>query len=575
MLHRVRMAFRELKKGLKNLAFNRHRSEQYESYLTVAYGLLVHQLAEHGPLELRLEASTMLWHREEVLTDDQRDSNIIYPLWREGVRLLVFRPGITIAELLGFYQRVMAITPTGGDLLGALWRQGCEHIDYVAVDSFELGEAGDEAGHDAVEVEVDEVLRGLMQRLATDDEDGIDFGRVSLADLEADALSEPSESLAMTSEGVADEAVKARLQADLAAHEHDLLRKAAATIVDVLRLDSAEDELAGVEESAIGVVDLMLLEGLFGIINGLVLACELLATDARAGRANREIGRRLTDRIERMLLERVRIEATIAALNTWRVDDENEMRAHLARLGRSSPAVLLGMLAQLKGVRHRKLVSDLLIEGGASVLPMVAARLHHAEGEVRRDLLRVIVALDAPDKVSLVSALLHDEDPATRGEALAIIARSGEAAAVPTLIDVFSTHEVAQLRAQAARYLAETGSAAAERALLQVARSDRLGNMADGEQAAIIGALSRFGTPGADAFLDELLSEKGTILSRQKVDARKLAVVRALSASPSLPAAERLAGIVKNEKLHSAEVRKAAHAAVLRMRGALLGEEAP
>src|SRR4051812_21727941 len=99
----LKKTFSELKKGIKNSVFNSHRKGDISSYLQPAHALLTEYLVTHGDVEVRLEVSTYLIGQEAVFEDDNAEQNIIYPLWQAGVRLLIFRRGLSLADLQRFY----------------------------------------------------------------------------------------------------------------------------------------------------------------------------------------------------------------------------------------------------------------------------------------------------------------------------------------------------------------------------------------------------------------------------------------------------------------------------------------
>ena len=84
-----RDAFRELKKAVKTAAFNRHDPSKFAGYYARPHEMLSEILNE-GNIDLKLEVSTLVWGEHHVLEDDDRENNLIYPMWQLGTRLLTF-----------------------------------------------------------------------------------------------------------------------------------------------------------------------------------------------------------------------------------------------------------------------------------------------------------------------------------------------------------------------------------------------------------------------------------------------------------------------------------------------------
>ena len=136
---------------------------------------------------------------------------------------------------------------------------------------------------------------------------------------------------------------------------------------------------------------------------------------------------------------------------------------------------------------------------------------------------------------------------------------------------VFRGHEVAQMRAHAARLLATFPADWAEAPLLDFVRSPDFDERPSGEQRAVFAALVKLESAGAQAFIGGLFQGKGSLLNRRKVDETKTMAINAMTTVPSIPTMQLLAQIAQDTKSNSKEICEAAKSAALAMRTKMLG----
>ena len=95
--------FDRLRRSLKQIALYRHNVDRYSEYLEPFTSAMMDMLSVHPMLSLKLDAMAYKLGPFVVFEDDSRDNNIIFPLWSVGVRLLVFKQGVTADELQRFF----------------------------------------------------------------------------------------------------------------------------------------------------------------------------------------------------------------------------------------------------------------------------------------------------------------------------------------------------------------------------------------------------------------------------------------------------------------------------------------
>lgn len=575
-LGHLRRVLVEIKKALKTAMFNRHRTDQFEGYIAPAHGLLSAFLEIHKVCEIKLEVSTFVVGDTPLLEDDSAENNIIYPLWTSGVRLLIFKEGVPAVDLLRFFMTVVDYKRSDKieDLATVLWKSDFRGIEWVVVQDFDIGgsdNAEDETRE--VEIEVEKVLSFLQDQLRSDSDDSIGFARVSVADLDVKLQQLEQIRHTVASQAHVELADRRSVQQEIVAEERELLAKITAILLDVMRMPSTERELDDIEHALVQLLDGLILEGQFGMVDRLLEHCDALARDGHLPPANREMARHCGESLMHSMHDGQRVRAIGTALNSGRAKDLDGLKRYLTRLGPTVTLLLLDLLDNLTQPQHRRLAADVLVSVGQQGVPLFARRLPTASSNLAKDLLYIIDHINPPNKVELFAPILKHENAVLRMEGLSTIARTHDQTCFRIIADVFSNHPVPQMRAHAARLLAEYPSGWAEPLLLGVTRDPKFFERADGEQRALLGALVRLESDGAVAYVRGLLSEKSSIL-KPRIDDRKLMVISALQATPGMPSLQLLAEVAKEEKLHSKDVTEAARAAALEVKRRLLGPQA-
>lgn len=569
----LQQALESLKKGLKSLSFNRHRREAWAEYLVKPYELFA-RLLERGPLELKLEVSTLVWGEHHVLEDDDAERNLVYPLWQEGVRLLVFQPGLELDELMRFCLLVAGIEgrDPSEDLLTRLWREELAHVEWVVMTDFSLTE-GDDAQE--VEVEVEKVLTYLHREMTSDKGESISFARVSLDDLSLKLENLSQIRRTKVTGPVASDEQARRILETLARDEKVLLEKICAILFQVMELPASARDLDDIAAALEQLLDGLILEGKFSIIEKVLERLDGFSYRGDLEVQNRELARTCHEKLSAMMLEGQRVRAVGTALNTGSTKDLSGVQHYLVRLGPTATVQLLDLLDLLTAPHHRRMVADVLAEVGQRGVQLFANRLATASSTLAKELLYIIDRIDPPNKLELFAGVLKHDNAVLRMEGLSAIGKSRDERCYRIVLDVFEQHDVPQMRAHAARILGTWPPERAREPLLGLARDEGFEQRPEGERRAVLGALARLEDETAREYLRTLLCEKANLLTKRKVDDKKLIVIGALATAPSLPTLQLLADVAKDAKLHSKEVCEAAQKATFTMRARLLGEEVP
>ncbi|MCP4868758.1 MAG: HEAT repeat domain-containing protein [Proteobacteria bacterium] len=130
-------------------------------------------LTEHGVIRLLVGADRFVYDSQEVYHDGDRENGMPFRLYRDGVRALVFKPGLTQDELEELLDILAKRASTGRnaeeeDLVTLLWKKSFEHVTYSAVEGFthDLHAAGSFGEDGRPKVDTGEAIPRMMERIS-------------------------------------------------------------------------------------------------------------------------------------------------------------------------------------------------------------------------------------------------------------------------------------------------------------------------------------------------------------------------------------------------------------------------
>src|SRR5262249_37287134 len=151
--------------GIKQIGMYRHADAKFPEFLAKTHGALKAFTDQHGPLHLKVEMTNLTLHQQELFSED---NPLSYKLFKDGIRQLIFQPGMSVEELVTFTLICLSDPDRGAEDLNAqLWKAQLPHLEFIMVEGFQM----DEFGEDEVQVEVDKVVDFLQQRLRSNSND--------------------------------------------------------------------------------------------------------------------------------------------------------------------------------------------------------------------------------------------------------------------------------------------------------------------------------------------------------------------------------------------------------------------
>jgi hypothetical protein len=569
----ARGAFDKLRRSMKQIALYRHNVDRYGEYLEPFTTAIRDLLDKHPLFSVKLDAMAYKVGPHVVFEDDSREGNLIFPLWSAGVRMLMFKQGVTPEELLKFFLVCMGAADAEKkgreDIITALWKAELEHIEYVVVEGFKAMPDDD---LEEVEIEIDKVVAYLYRQLQSNSEDYLRFARISSEDLDLQLDSVDQMRGAVIQGVTCSPADRARVQAVLVREETRQLGKLVTVLFQLLELDTTEENFEDVAEAFVQLLDALILQENFTAIDQIRTRFGVSATKATLSAAQRGMVDRCGERFKMRMGESQRVQAIGQMLNTGLVKDADGVRKYLQNLGYEAIIPLLDMLESLQLLPNRRLVCDVLAELGKGFVDTFASRMNHPSSNMVKDMIYIIDRINPTDKFRIFAATLEHPNAILRLETLAVIGRNGTDDCFEVIAKTLKSHSDPQMRAQAARMLPNFSSEKSAGMLLQLIGNETFDKVIDAEKKALFSALVQLRTEKVDGFLNQIFEAKSGLFAKKRVDDMKLLAIGGLESSPSIPGLQQLAQIAEDkDKRHSKDVRESARAALVNVKAKLQG----
>ncbi|WP_395847468.1 HEAT repeat domain-containing protein [Cystobacter fuscus] len=557
----ARLVAAQLLKGIKQIGMYRHNEAKFPEFLARTHEALTAHTEKHGALHIKVEQQNFMTYGEPLFAED---TPLPYKFFRDGIRQLILRPGLSLEELVTFTLIALSEPERGAeDVLAQLWRSGLEHLEYVVVEGFRM----DEVSEEEVEVEVDRVVGYLYSRLKTSSDDYLRFARVNAEDLDSklDGV-EQMRGLVVAGSYASDD-LKARLQREISEEEGArLFPKLVSAIFLVIEGGVEDREL--LEEIFVQLLDAMLIQDDYGTINQMLLKMRALAQRAPGGEIER-----LVSYFTQKMGDEQRVMRLAEMLKATRPRNPVDINRYIQALDSSAVFALLNALEAIEIPENRLLMCDALARFAQDNPHPFVQRLESERPQTVRDMVYILEKSDHPERVKMFGLVMLNKNLAVKLEVMNIIARGRTAEARKLILDALND-PAAQVRMLAARLLPEFDRDRAYTDLVRLMREAGFDKKSLEERMAYSAALGSTALPGAISLMLQMLSVKPTLLTKKKVLEDKLLAVAGLAAACSIPGYKALQGVVE-DKTQPIEVLTAARKAMYQTKKTLFGETTP
>ena len=573
-IEEVRAIFERLKRVLKQIALYRHMKERYTEYLEPVYLALTDFLKRHGSLSLKVEALGFKFESVLVFEDDNRENNMVYPFWQMGVRLFMFKKGLSQDELLRFLMlplRDESAAVAELDILTQLWREDFRFIEYIVIENFQV--MPDEDAEE-VEIEVDKVVAYLYRQLQSNSEDYMRFARVTLDDFELE-LNNVDQVRGLVVQGVTASTKDVSKAQTMIHHDHQVVfQKMVMILFQVLEMGTTQDNIEDVTQAFVQLLDVLIFKEDFSTIVGLTQQFDLAPQKSFLDEAQKEQIVACGQVFKTKMGETQRLQMLGQYLNARVPEDAESIQSYLICLGETAIDRIMNILEVVEIAENRTLLTQVLAEVGKNKVDVFAKHFSDPESTLIKDMLDVIDRIDPPNKFDLFAQVLSHPSPVLRMEVLQTIGRNPSKECFEYIKKTVVHSDDQQLRNVAIRALPNYDKAMSLPMVMDMIEDTKLLMKKElAERKAVFGAVGQMKAKETNAFLKTILTTKRGLLVNKGLEEMKGLAIEAFEHAPSMTGLQILAQVAQDKKQQSIEIRTKANKAALIVKSKLLGKK--
>ena len=498
-------------------------------------------LKQWGPMAIEVEENRLVYEGEEVYTHSESRQNVAFLLFRDGIRLVEFKPELEATELAALVNclaRADELLETEQDLATALWELDLAHVEYEAVDPFLSG--GDDVRSELL-ADLGQAVARALGELST----GLSEGTVGLAGEAGPGALASSDQGVREGRQSADpeEALLSDLELDamdqLVAKGSPVLDEFALVLLEILgkevQVSSGEKvlvrSLSLVMERYVEQGDLERLEFVVNHLKGL------------EARGRRPAG--FTTEVVKSAFSREALSDLLARLSDPTSEEADRVRRFLLSMGDCLHPVLLEVLTESDNRDVRRLILGLFHASGGVASHHLLPLLRDARWYVVRNAVQLVGesrdATGDPEVTSQLESLLHHPDVRVRREVVRTLSSSGEIRAASLLARALQDED-SSVRTLAVRGLSRHPARGYFSVLLEQVENRTFDGRPPEEIQAFLDVLAVMGGEAAVEVLSKLWKRRmfGTRALGVRIAAvQALALARTPSALASLQEAAR------------------------------------
>ncbi|NOZ84669.1 MAG: HEAT repeat domain-containing protein [Deltaproteobacteria bacterium] len=414
-----------MRKTLKTFSLYGSSSSAAQDFQSRLYKVFTQTLERLGPISLRIDSSSLIYHGETVLSEDSSVESYLYRLYSTGIRYLTFRPGLNIEELSEFLH-ILSLDPNtrelqDDDLVTLFWKSDFNNIHYIVVEGFT--EAGNKQ-EDQENVDFEAALSSILDAVENElpPEQIVHSVRISEEDinssppaiqLEQFGPSKDKDSNAKVFLLTDQEMLEIQTRILSKPPEYDLA-KVTDMLIELMAWESDSTEVQNILDSLLLILDYALSRDMFEIASRVVGGIKWITIPRKDGHTYSEaaIQAAHSGLLEASLPERIK--PLLSALS----DEKNHSRitAHLRALPQQAAEVLSDLLVEVPERVHRDIISSVIVRLGRNNPQIFVSRLEHSKWFVVQAMVNILGQIGQHEHLPAILKVYEHENPEVRAE---------------------------------------------------------------------------------------------------------------------------------------------------------------
>lgn len=480
----------------------------YVNALTELYWRFKSFFKTNENLTLRFRQNEILFEDTIVYSNPEKDDNLALFFFKDGIRELTLKNGLTQDELLGFIKIInldFEKEVLDDDLVTLLWERDFEHIYYVVDEEF-LTDENIDVDVIAKEMKTRTAIQGDLRRAYED------------AQIETIKIHETAgEVFSLTEEDL--KGLQRYFERDVSENR---TIKVIDIIFEILFQEKDYEGFSGVVNSLEGAIEFFINVGDFK--NGLTLLEKLKDLSRKDDILNEKARGRL-----KMAVVNAGKEGNIKEIGTIldkedAIFDEDAAISYLKLLDKISITPLCHLLSELKNIKGRRIVTEALVTLGRGDIKTLAKHLEDPRWYFVRNIIHILGRISDKSAIEPLGRVLSHEDIRVRREAVRSLGMIGGPQARDLLITALKDND-SSVRTSSARALSVMKDSSAIEALItEVNKKDFL-QRSPSEKKEFFHILGENGGGQVEEILIKIIRRKSIFRKSRNDEMRALAAL--------------------------------------------------
>ncbi|MBI5525380.1 MAG: HEAT repeat domain-containing protein [Deltaproteobacteria bacterium] len=465
----------------------------------------------HPSLPLGVSPSELMLGPEVVYNQPDRDDSLAFCLYREGVRSIIFYPGVEHREIFDFLALLnldmLSADRVEDDVVTLLWERDFENIDYMVIEEL--------ASVAAAKQPLREMLDAPHLETARTAGEAIEFDPVEMT---------PPVAIPVNTVTFTDDEIE-KLRTEIEVEDQDILLSG---IFDVL-LELVFREMGSEEGRRLSETVVRMLEALYenGQFRHLAALLKRLHELSSGPFSSSPSINRLARDAGTMFSSREKIAQLTGILNLRYHGGLNDVIAYLTTLPQLAAPHLIAILPDVVHLSYRRVICEAVARIGKEHLREIGGKLDDPRPYVVRDAVYILGRIDDPGAIEFLAKTLRHHNREIRMESVGALSRYRGQNVEQLLLQMLLDQDV-DVRTAALRNIVAMGSTRVVDSLISFIESEDFGAKDLTEKRRFFIALAKLAGALLVPYFGEVLARK-RFFYRTKESEIKQCAVAALS----------------------------------------------
>ena len=447
-------------------------------------------------LLLKIRQDEITWENEQVYYNAEKEDNLALFLFKDGLRELTFKKGLTADEMEDFL-KITAMDferdVLDDDIVTLLWEKDFQNIQHIADDVI----LADEDNYEVSAVE-------LIEEVSNDSD--------NILKAYQDAFKEDEVSKDVAIVPLSDKDLQHLMQ-ELERDSQDKTKKLVDILFELMYLAESRNDFDDLSVYFMSAVEFAMTQGDIPMATSILSRLQDVLKDASVDEEIKKYFRKIitfagSDSIIKLLGE---------MLDAKQELEDKIIEDLVIHLDKNAVTPLMNILGELKSIHARKVVIDALIYIGPKDIMTLSKGLNDSRWFVVRNIIYILRKISDKRAVEFLLKTVRHSDIRVRKEVIRALGELGGGGVFQTLRECLEDSEI-QVRSAALRALGTVASEAAKRIIMDRINDKSFKDKDFEEKKEYFEVISHWKDKEVFSFLSETLKKKSFFFGSAKAD---------------------------------------------------------